>query len=152
MRLTAKLVLIILLGISLLTAVHGYRTVRREDQRLKAEMRDQAEHLGQVLESEILLAWRRGGPEAVLQLIHNANLARRRVAIRLVLLDAPDGHPEHPAVPSDQLSVFQLEGTVSIIRRDDRGVDYLHTYYPIDVDSGRKRCLEFSESLSDVNE
>ena len=50
MKLTAKIVAIFMLGIILLTALHGYLTVRREDQRLTQEMDREAHSLGRAME------------------------------------------------------------------------------------------------------
>ena len=57
MKLTGKIVAIFMLGVVVLTAIHGYLTVRREDQQLKKDMEQEAHSIARAMEETVVVLW-----------------------------------------------------------------------------------------------
>jgi signal transduction histidine kinase len=151
MRLTAKLVLVIMLGVALLTTAHGYLIVQRQGQQLKDTMELDAAMLGRALEREVHLRWLEEGQTGVLQFLRQANQLNEEVVLRWVYLDAPPGAATHPLIPPEQLQGLGPTTLISVTRRTETGEGFLHTYYPMDVGRGAPTYLEISNSLAEVD-
>ena len=142
MRLTARLILVVMLAVTMITTVYGVLTVQREDQRLKDLMRDEAQTLGRTLEEEVVIQWRRSGHAGVVEFARRTSVRYGGMGVRWVPSDALRGQVRDGGQVRDEV--------VSRVERDERGIARLHTIYPIRIDQQGSGYLEFSDSLEDV--
>ena len=154
MKLTAKLVSILLFGIILLLAIDGYIAIERETDLFEANMRRGALLLGRAMKGLVADSWIADGGARAQQLIEDANAEEDRVSIRWVWLDAASESDLHlrPRVSRERLEPVLRGEEMSLIFRDQDGNAYLHTYVPVAVNEQRPGALELSESLSELAE
>jgi two-component system NtrC family sensor kinase len=150
MRLTARLVLLTMLAMTLLTGAYGFLVVHREDRQLKQSMRDGAWYLGQTLERQVLVVWNQQGHAGVMELARQTSDKSGRLGVRWVHPDFPGGVPS--VVMAAEMPVAATDEVISLVHRDQRGIAFLRTYYPIQVTPQALGYLEFSESLEDVEQ
>ncbi|MFT3766156.1 MAG: hypothetical protein QM820_11675 [Minicystis sp.] len=99
MRLVAKLTLALVLGMSVVLAIFGYRSVRRE-QALLDGYRSRGDQLVlHALSVSVLDAFRHEGEAAAHALIADADREGDGLRLRWVWLDAPRDDAFAPAVP-----------------------------------------------------
>lgn len=147
MKLTAKIVGIFMLGIVLLTALHGYLTVLREDRQLKSGMEEQAQALGHEVHETLIVAWRREGHAGAVQLVRGLESRHQDMTIRWVALD--EGRAT-AAIPVEVLRGAVGGTMISATGQDEKGREVHHMYYPVDIENQRTGCVEFSEPLDEV--
>ena len=152
MKLTAKLVSILLLGMIFLLAIDGYITIQRETDLFEANMKRDALLLGHAMKGLVVDSWRAEGGARTQQLIEDANAAEDRVSIRWVWLEATANTDQCPRVPREQLEPVLRGKEMSLRFRDQSGNEYFHTYVPVSVDEQRSGALELSESLVELAE
>ena len=105
MKLTAKIVAFFMLGIILLTAVHGYLSVQRQNQRLQQGIDANAESVARTMEQNLVVVWRERGHDGVIQLMRGANeRLQQKMTIRWVALDV-DQHTAAVAMPVERLRI-----------------------------------------------
>ena len=153
MRLTARLVLIIMLPVTLITAGYGYLTIQREERRLQELMRDEARTLGHLLREEVVLQWRQAGQEGVTEFVQRTTISYGEVKLRWVRPGAPPGGQGPDAgrlPPNSDAPQLTLDDVFSSVERDEQGQAHLRTYYPVPIDDQQPGYLEFTESLEEV--
>ncbi|APR74867.1 Sensor histidine kinase [Minicystis rosea] len=146
MRLVAKLTLALVLGMSVVLTIFGYRSVRRE-QELLDNYRSRGDQL--ILHSlsiSVLDAWRHDGEAAAHELIEEADRRGDGLHLRWVWLDAARTDAFAPAVSVDTSKA--RNGVVRIERVFD-GEPRDFVYALIDVGEGRPGAIELSESLEE---
>ncbi len=150
MKLTAKIVAFFMLGIILLTAVHGYLSVQRQSQRLQQEIDANAESVGRTMEQNLIVVWREQGHDGAIQLARVANDRLQQMTIRWVALDA-DPQVAAVAMPVERLRIADRGKIVATTFRDPLGQASRLMYYPVDVEDQRTGCLEFSAPMGSVD-
>ena len=91
MKLVRKLTLTLVLAITAILAVHGYTEIRREIEHYETDMREDQRIIGRVLRPALTSVWRSQGEARALALLDYADAGLRRVGIRWVWLDVPEG-------------------------------------------------------------
>ena len=152
MKLTAKLVLIFMIGIISLTGVYGYLAVRREVQQFEDDARADAHRIGTALEEMIAIVWRDDGEQAALRLIQHTGRRQQHLQIRWVWFDASQGDPYQPLAPRELLTAVLIEQHEIVHVHGPDGEKYLHAYWPIPVTSSRQGGLELSRSMAVLEE
>ena len=152
MKLAAKLVSIIILGIIIILAVDGYVTIRRDTEILEANMKRDSQLMGRALKDLIADVWEKRGRQRALQLIEQADKEEYMVNIRWVSLNAPPNDPYSPHIPREKLGMVMQGQEMSFKERKKDGAGYLYTYVPIKVDDKKLGSLELSQSLSSLDE
>jgi two-component system, NtrC family, sensor kinase len=154
MKLTAKLVSILLFGIVLLLAIDGYISIDHETDLFEANMRRDALLLGRAMKGLVADSWNTDGGARAQQLIEDANAEEDRVSIRWVWLDVTSESDlrHRPRVPREELEPVLRGEDISLRYRDQDGDEYLLTYARVAVDEQRPGALELSESLSELAE
>jgi len=152
MKLTAKLVFLLLLGIILLLAIDGYLSLQRETDLFEANMKRDAILLGRAMKGLVADSWNADSGARAQRLIKDANAEEDRVSIRWVWLNAQSDRRLRPRVPLKRLEPAMHGEEMSLRFRDQDGEEYLHTYVPVSVDEQRPGALELSESLSELAE
>ncbi len=158
MKLTAKIVAFFMLGIILLTAVHGYLSVQRQNQRLQQGIDANAENVARTIEQNLVVVWRERGHDGAIQLTRGANerlqhaneRLQQKMTIRWVALDV-DQHTTAVAMPVERLRIADRGKIVATTLRDPMGHVSRLMYYPVDVEDQRTGCLEFSTPMESVD-
>lgn len=151
MKVAAKLVLVLLLGITLLLGVDGYLLVQREIARFEGETSSHASELGRTFTGLVADVWETCGQERALKRIEETNREDHLAQIRWVWVDAGPGDPHAPSVDRSQLGPLDSEDVLRITQTDADGVQRLFTYFRIPVEGKRPGALEISESLSKLD-
>lgn len=152
MKLAAKLVSIIILGIIIILVVDGYISLQRQTKLFEKDVELEAHLIGLSLKDLVPDVWHRDGQKEAMKVIEDANRGEHRVRIRWVWLDMPSEDIFGPRVPREKLGLAMQGQEVSIKAANKEGKKYFYVYFPIAIDAKRKGALEFSESLSQVDE
>ncbi len=151
MRLTLKIALVILFGITLLLSLHSYQTVTRETKILKANLSREARLVGLVLRSMAADIWQRQGETAAQSFLKRAGQLVSDQQVRWVWLEGTPPTAQAPRVHGDQLAAARRGETVTIIAETADGRDFLFTYLPLKVPGGHIGAIEIGESLADLH-
>lgn len=147
MRLTAKLVSLLVAGMILVLAIEAVISIHRDVEVFEVDMRRDANQLGRTLKDLTEDVWRTNGQQRALQLIEDANEEELLVSVRWVWLDARAGDTYRPRAPAERLEPVGRGQQISLQERDETGRGFLYTYIPLEVDTPRPGTLEFARSL-----
>jgi signal transduction histidine kinase len=150
MRLVAKLTLVFLVAVMLLTGVSSYVTVQRAFDRFESQHHKDAQARANRLTQEALQAHQRSGEEGVEQFFEyvealDGGVRWWRLQRRAYLGTAPQ-------IPAADLERLLSGNMFTTITRDEYGRRYLHTYCPISLGDERDGALEFTASLQEIDE
>jgi len=148
MKLAAKLVSLVVLGLIAVLVIDGYLSVEKDVEIFEAEMKSDAHLFGRAMAGLVSLARRSGDASLAGRMISEADRESRQLNIRLVRLNAPPGDPDGPMASGDALARLQKGEELSLKERDREGVRRLYTYVPVPGDGAADTALEISESLS----
>lgn len=148
MKLAAKLISSLLLGLLLLLGIDGYLSIRRETEFYRHEMEGKARLLGGAMRGLIADVYATRGLPRVLQLVDDANRDQHLVRVHWVWAAASSKDPNGPTVPDEVLRAIQLGKDASVERSDRQGSRDLITYVPVPLGGTRRGLLELSESLA----
>ncbi len=151
MRLAAKFVSLLVLGMILVVAVEAYVSTQRDVKIFEDEMRQDAKQLARTLKDLVADVWRTNGQRRALQLVEDANQEQPLVDVRWVWLDAAASDSDRPRVSSAKLPSLQDGKPVSVQERDATGRGFLYTYVPMDVEPERRGALEISRRLDGLD-
>ena len=112
MRLAAKLVAFVILGVIIVVGIDGYFSVERETELFDADMERDALVLGRTLKDLVLDVWQTSGHERALELIKGAD-AEVGVGVRWVWLSAGRGGSHAPLAAPDKSSLVFGVGHVA---------------------------------------
>jgi two-component system NtrC family sensor kinase len=148
MKLSAKLIAFVMLGVIALLFIDSFFAVKREVALFDDDMERDALHLGGVLAELTVDVWSQRGPDSARELVRRVNRGEGRIEIRLVWLDAPPSDPGAPRVGAEMLTPLREGLPVSVKRAGGGGPGYRYTYVPVDVGINRLGAIEITESLS----
>jgi len=146
MRLVAKLTLALVLGMGIVLALFGYRSVQRERALLDGYRSRHDQLILHALSVSVREAWRYEGEAAAQALVEEADARNDGLSLRWVWLDAPGGDPFAPAVPVDP---DETRSGLIRIERVEEGETRDFVYALVDVGEGRPGAIELSESLQE---
>ena len=152
MRLAAKLILIFLVAVVLLTAANTYVAIRAQRESFEREQTAYAQRVGQAIESELLLAWEQQGDAGADALMKGEHPANQFVEVRFILLEAEAPQENQPSAPAESLSHAGHGQIVSVMVDEKGGAAWLHTYYPVIGSDKRRAAIEFSRSADELHE
>ncbi|MGP8152644.1 MAG: sensor histidine kinase [Smithella sp.] len=148
MKLAAKLISIIILGIIIILAVDGYFTARQSIALFETDMQQRAHLLGRAMKGLVTDVWLTKGEQRALQLISEVNEEEsQRFYIRWVWLNATPDDPYSPRVSRSNLDKVIQGNEASFKERYKNGAGYLYTYVPVKVGGNKQGALELSISL-----
>jgi two-component system, NtrC family, sensor kinase len=150
MKLTTKLVSVLVFGTILVLGIETYYSVRDEVQTFQADLRRDASQRALTLAALIQDVWRTSGEQRALQLIDDAN-KQGASGVRWVWLDAGPGDPRRPKVSPEQLAEIRTGREVLFQERDSSGHGYLYTYISPKLGGSRPGALELSYSLDGLD-
>ncbi|NQV22729.1 MAG: HAMP domain-containing histidine kinase [Rhodopirellula sp.] len=156
MKLTLKLISLLILVIVSALALDGYLTLQRESVFLRSELEGKAYRIGNALRQLITDTWRTSGSRRALTLIEAASLQDQTFRIRWVWLDVAtdvnlaDKHV--PLVNREQLQPVLRGERAHFEATDERGNRMLVTYIKVDVADPRSGAIELAERLRPIDE
>jgi len=151
MRLTLKISLVILLGITMLLLFHSYQSFQRETDVLKSSLSREARQIGQVLRAMMVDVWQRQGEKAALFFLLKAGNLAGDQQVRWVWLDDTSEENLMPRVDGKQLGAVRKGETITILAETSEGHDFLFTYIPLRVPGDRIGAIEVGESLAGLH-
>ena len=151
MKLAAKLVALLVVGVIVLLVVNASVSIQRDVELFETDMQRDVSQLGRTLKDLVEDVWRASGRDRAITLIEDANEEGSQVTVRWVWLDAQPGDPHAARVSSDSLGPLQSDKPVSITQSDENGVGVLHTYIPVTVDDDRAGAIELAKSLDGLD-
>jgi two-component system, NtrC family, sensor kinase len=147
-RVTYKLTLAWVIGITLVLAVDGYFRLQRQVVLFETDMRRDASLMGRTLAGLVNQVWQSEGERRVVELLERTSRGDADVSIRWVWIDEVPGgaHPHAPAAVAEGL----LAGEASVVHAEHReGAEALFTYVRVpEVGGGRAGAIEVRESLA----
>ena len=136
MKLTAKLVSVLVFGTILVLGVETYFSVRDDVQTFREDSARDAGQRARTLGALIQDVWRTSGEKRALQLIDDAN-AEGPSGVRWVWLDAAPGSSRTPKASPEQLAEIRSGHEVLFEKRDQAGHGLLYTYVSLSVGTAR---------------
>ena len=151
MKLTAKLVSVLMLAIVVLNAARCLLDLRRQKWIFRQLAREEAEMIGDAMEEMVVVAWRERGAAGALELISSASEHEHRMELRWVWFDARPGEKYHPSTtPPAQLATYPSQHAQPIVAPHDDGDSYVHFYWPVEIEGPRKGGLELYKPMSEL--
>lgn len=146
MRLAAKLVLVFLAAVLILTAATSSLTVSRIYNQHEAL----AEELAERLRPTLVHAWNQDRQRGVQELVRQVDKTITMVEIRWVWFETQDDLDDtaRPAVPGHLLQQVTETRITTISWPGENGETLLHSYVPIVLEPSRRGGLEISESTA----
>lgn len=145
MRLTYKLTLALLLGMSVILAANAWVRVQREVALFESDMKRDASLMGRTLAGLVRQLWRTEGEERVVHLLEETSRGDPDVNIRWVWADAPPGSHDAPATPA--IAGLPRGGPQMIVHTGHHE-DALFTYVAVPVGEHRTGAIEVRESFA----
>ena len=152
MKLTAKLLLVFLVAILLVTTVYGFFAVRREEvlfaERVNSEARSTALAMEEI--------WRLRGTSDLIAALEGIAERSESYKVRWVWFDLPSSDPAGPSLRSTQLRQLRLGEILSIPTTRPDGRAFLYVYWPLAtaprLGGTRPGGLEFSYPMRELEQ
>ncbi len=147
MRVAAKLVSVLVLGVMIIVAIEAYVSITRDIAIFDEETEHATSQLGATLKVLVEDVWNHNGQQRALELVEDANREESPVHVRVVRLDAARDDPDAPRASAKTLRMVRDGTLTSVEERNEVGRGFLFTYVRLDVGSGRPMALEISRPL-----
>lgn len=147
MRVAAKLVSLLVLGIMLIVAIEAYVSITQDIAIFHKESLRDATQLGRTLQELVEDIWNQNSRQRALELVEDANREESMVEVRVVRLDAARHDPAAPRASRETLLKVRKDEPISAEEIDEEGRGHLFTYAPLRVHSGGPAALEISRPL-----
>ncbi len=145
MRLTRKLVLVLMSAIIVVMAADAGLQLRREIALFEDDMARDQEAMGRVLQVAVERVAASDGAEAAADVLARMRSSQTRVGLHWLWLD----HPEATHPLPDGLDAPVRAGEIAhVVREDADGDERQFTYVPLHLPGERAAALELSEPLS----
>ena len=149
MKLTARLVLTMLLATCALLAIDGAFIVRRAGEDFEAGVRSDMEFFGNSLARLVGEMWREKGPERALAFLSDLGQDELPALIRWVWLDRGLGEEYAPRTARPEVVEAPARGPA---RRPKADGSYYYLYVPVQTGGPHPGALEFAEPLSPLKD
>ncbi len=149
MKLTLKIILLMLAVACGLVGISGYLSVQREIAFFEEDMTTRHARLVTAVQPMLLDAWRSAGRGGMLRFVASIEGDEQQVRIRWVWLDETADETTRPVAPSSELSELKWGQLTSVRVRELDGAGLYCTYFPVELIGDRRRgALEMTESLA----
>ncbi|MBI1313017.1 HAMP domain-containing protein [bacterium] len=152
MKLTLKLISLLILVIVSALLLDGYLTLQRETTFLRSELERKAYRIGEALRHLVADAWQMSGQKRALTLIEAAGVQDQTLRIRWVWLDAATGDANAPLAGQQQMQSILSGERVHLEAVDENGQRLLLTYVRVNVETSRPGAIELSEPLQPIDD
>lgn len=154
MKVTAKLVSYLILGVIFLLSADLYLAVQRESNALHANMDYDAREFGASMQEWVAVIWKTRGKETAMQMIENMNRENGPFRVRWIWLDDSTEELHQPKVAKDILQQISTPGSFSWQQVDENGNMWLYTYVMQDTgdleNNSRGGALEISQPFAPI--
>lgn len=151
MKIAARFMGFVFLGIFLLLSLDAYLSVRRDVTLFENTMRRNELLFGRTVGEAVRDAWQRDGRKSALEFVQRIDQDPNHMLIRWVRMDVPPSSPHAPRVSSDKLGILKNGRAVSIRQQDPSGPGYLVTYVPLSIADAPYGALKVSQPLFELN-
>ncbi len=152
MRLTTKITLAVLLGVTLIFSAYSYFSIQRERAQLKKNLSRESRHIGESLRVIMVELWKQRGEKDAILFLKKANQGYKQTLVRWVWVEENPPPEYQPRVPIEQLKALRDEETVALLAGSPDGRDFLLTYLPLLTDDGRIGAIELTESMDELHD
>ena len=152
MKLTLKLVLVVLAVTVFVLSIAGYLRVQREVETFQNNMVQDGRLLGQILGSLLADAWQRYGQDRVHQLLVEANTSTRRFRFRWLPPEDLTAALDRVNLDQDERAALLRGARIVVKTRDAYGQATLATYALVTLSSGTPGVVEMVESLAGMQQ
>lgn len=139
-----------LAAILVIIAIDSIWSIRREEELILQNMKENATLLGETTGKLFAEVWRFQGQQTALALISEVNRSEHRIKVRWVSTDSNAIDLYAPQVPLEQLLKVPRD-SVAAFTVDHDSVAFMVVYLPISVTEPALGFLEMSESFYDLN-
>jgi signal transduction histidine kinase len=147
MRLAAKLVLALSLGIFLVMAINVSIRVRSQTAMFKADTIRDLRAMARAVSAGAEEVWQFGGERRAQQFVRGMNRTRSDMEVRWVWLDDSTSSAEIPGLSARQIEQLGEGREVTFVKEGEDGVQRRYTYWPLRVASDRPAALGLWASL-----
>ncbi len=147
MKLAAKLMVLYLAIVVLMTAAGSYFTVQRRFERLQLSQEQLARRAAEAADKKLAAAWQRSGAEGLTVEMQEIGAADSRSGVRWVWFEQVERSSEKPGSPVVEHVNFHGLQTCSMTITDEHGRRQLRTYHTINLGHGPRGGLELSTPL-----
>ncbi len=151
MRLAAKLMLVFLAVVMLMTAVGSYFSVRRAFERFERRQQEMARETADAVDNRLAEAYRQGGADSLLAAMQSLALPDPRHHARWVWFEQTEVRDGNSRTTIIEQREAVGSGTMSKTFTDEQGKRHLQTYYPIELGDGPRGGLEITGSLESLD-
>ncbi len=152
MKLAAKLMFVVLAVVMLLTAVGSYFSVRRGFERFERRQQQLAKDTAATIDAQLAEAWRRRGPDGVLEATESLLSRDARHRVRWVWFERVQSGSGTTHTTVVEKILESGNNAVSKMVIDEHGNRQLQTYYPVDLDGAPLGGLEVTGSLEALDD
>ena len=152
MRLTTKITLAVLLGVTLIFSAYSYFSIQRERAQLKKNLSRESRHIGESLRVIMVELWKQRGEEDAILFLKKANQGYKQTLVRWVWVEENPPPEYQSRVPIEQLEALHDEETVALLAGSPDGRDFLLTYLPLLTEDGRIGAIELTESMDELHD
>ena len=152
MKLTAKIVLVFVLGVFVVTSLYAYIAIQHEVQQFESDSLANAQRIGSVMEEMITIVYREHGEEGVVRMVNKRSDSEQHMRLRWVQFDAPPGDPRSPSIDRERVQSLIVNRTTTIAATDPDGNKHLDAYWPITMADNHSGGLEISRPLAELDE
>jgi two-component system, NtrC family, sensor kinase len=150
MKLTLKLVVVVLAVTVLVLSIAGYLRVQREVDTFQSTIAHDGHILGQILAGMLADAWQTYGAARVQQLLQDANASTPRFHFAWIQPESLTTPPQGTGMDQQQRGALRRGDRVVVRGQDARGQATLSTYTPVMVRSEMLGVVEVAQSLASV--
>jgi two-component system NtrC family sensor kinase len=150
MKLTLKLVCVVLAVTVLVLSIAGYLRVQREVDTFQSTMAQDGLLLGQIIGSMLADTWQTYGQARVLQLLEDANASTPRFHFSWIPLESLTTALDRAGVDQQQRVALLRGDRITVKTRDAQGQAMLSIYTPVAVGSEMFGVIEVVQSLAGV--
>jgi two-component system, NtrC family, sensor kinase len=147
-KVSQKLALTLIGGISVIMTVHAYIRITQEIGRLRADQAQDQSKQGLVLAAAVERIWRIDGSEFARRVVGEMRVAGEEPRIAWRWLDELTTGRNGLVLSKEHVHTLRGGKQVELLRRDDSGDERLYALVPISVKGSRRAVLELSEELS----
>ena len=152
MKLTSKILLLLVLVVVLVTLVAGTISIRSAYADLQERQKELTEQLASEIQERLSIAWRQAGPRGVDRALHAwVEETKQPLLLEFVLFDNQDVELM-PRVPRDAWPVLRRGQIFSLVSQDTGGGRALHTYLPMENWAGELGALELTQPLTELDQ
>jgi len=150
MKLSLKLIILVLSGLIVITGITLVLQISREEDFSHQEIRQNMENMGRVVSHLVARAWSGGGIEAAGRVIDEMNRSIPSMRFRWVWFDAGEKSENAPEIKELDRLLKKADSFPFVEKPDKQGEMRAFSHFPVPVSEKRPGGLEISESLSDM--